>query len=319
MSTPYDPNAGQPQDADPAAPTQFVPTAGGQVPPTAPIPQQGGFAPPAAGPVDAAPAAFGAPPAFGAPAQPQPAAPNAAPPQFGQAPQFGQPPQGRPGAPAWGQGGTQPMPNQPDPNAGAYPGQGGYPNPGAYPNPGYPYPTPAQPAKAKRAGGFAAVVFGTRLGRVVIGLVVIGGIAAYHYATADPAQRNSNGQVSQSGSLQATDLQVGDCFDSPSGTGTITSVKAIPCTQAHDSQVYDEPVITESSYPGEATLEAEAKTDCGTDDAQASISQAAPSDLEILFYVPDDQNTFEAQDYIICALNASTADLTQSYVSATGS
>ena len=317
MSTPYDPNAGQRPAADPAAPTQFVPAAG-QVSPTMPMPQQGqgqqgGFAPPAPGPADAAPAGFGAPPAFAAP-EAGPAAP-----QYGQAPQFGQPPQGQPGAPAWGQqNATQPMPgNYPDPN-GAYPNAGGYPNPGGFPNGGYPnagYGVPVKPGKAGRGGGAAAFFLRSRLGRVVIGLVVVGGIAAYHYATADPAQRNSNGQVSQSGSMQATDLQVGDCFDAPSGTSNITSIKAIPCSQAHDSQVYAEPAITETSYPGDATLQAEAKTDCGSDSAQASVSQDAPSSLEIDYYVPQDETTFEAQDYVICALNDSTPDLTQSYVS----
>ena len=349
MSTPYDPNTGRPQDADPAAPTRFVPAGGGQVPPTAPFPQQGGFAPPA-GPADAAPAGFGAPPAFGAPAPAQGQAPNAALPQYGQAPapqygqppnaapqfgqppnaapqygqapapQFGQPPQGQqPGAPAWGQYGTQPMPNQPDPSSGAYPNQGGYPTPGAYPNADYGYGVPAQPAKAKRAGGVVALLFGTRLGRVVIGLVVIGGIAAYHFATADPAQRDSSGQVSQSGSLQATELQVGDCFDAPSGDTGITSIKAIPCGQAHDSQVFAEPAITETSFPGNAKVDSEANTDCGSDSAMSAISTDAPSTLAIVPYVPQDAETFDGgQRDIVCVINSDSADLTESYVSGSG-
>jgi len=311
MSTPYDPNTGQQQNADPAAPTQFVQAAQ--------VPQQGGFAAPSAGPVDAAPAAFGAPPAFGAPA-PAPGPIDNAPsfgqaPQYGAAPQYGQPPQAQPGAPAWGQNGTQPMPNQAEPNA-AYPNQGGYPNPGAYPNANYGYGTPAKPAKTGRAAaGVFGMLFGTRLGRAVIGLVIVGGIAAYHYATADPAQRNANGQVTQSGTLQATALQVGDCFDAPSGNAAITAVKAIPCSQAHDSQVYAEPLITETTFPGSTTLEAEAKTDCSASSTQSSISSDTPSTVGLLSYSPQDATTFATQDYIICALNASSATLTQSYVS----
>lgn len=323
MSTPYDPNTGQQQNADPAAPTQFVPAA--QAPQ---VPQQGGFAAPSQGPADAAPAAFGAPPAFGAPA-PAPGPIDNAPqfgqapqqygqaPQYGAAPQYGQQPQAQPGAPAWGQNGTQPMPNQPDPNA-AYPNQGGYPNPGAYPNANanYGYGTPAPEPKGRRAAaGVFGMLFGTRLGRALIGLIIVGGIAAYHYATADPAQRNANGQVTQSGTVQATALQVGDCFDAPSGDSDITAVKAIPCTQAHDSQVYAEPLITETTFPGSATLTAEAKTDCGSSSTQASISSDTPSTVGLLSYTPQDADTFATQDYIICSINASSATLTQSYVS----
>ena len=315
MSTPYDPNTGQPLGADPAAPTQFVPAAQ--------PPQQGGFGAPGPAPADAAPAAFGAAPAFGAPAPAQGPIDNA--PQFGQPGPYGQPPQdqppqGRPGAPAWGQNGTQPMPNQPDPNA-AYPNQGGYPNPGAYPNANgnYGYGTPPKSGKAGRiAGGIAGALVRTALGRVVIGLVVVGGIAAYHYATADPAQRNANGQVTQSGTLQATALQVGDCFDAPSGNTDITSIKAIPCSQAHDSQVFSEPPISETTYPGNSTLSTEAQTDCNGPTAQSSISSSAPSTLEVDYYVPQDANTFATQNYVICVLNASSATLTQSYVSNTG-
>ena len=306
MSTPYDPNTGQPLSADPAAPTQFVPTAQ--------APRQGGFGAPGPAPADAAPAAFGAAPAFGAPAPAQGPTGNA--PQFGGPAPYGQQPQGRPGAPAWGQG-TQPMPDQPGPNA-AYPNQGGYPNPGAYPNAGYGYGAPAKTGKTGRSAGVAGALFGTRLGRVVIGLVVVGGIAAYHYATADPAQRNANGQVTQSGTLQATDLKVGDCFDAPSGTSDITSIKAIPCTQAHDSQVYAEPLITETTYPGNTALGTEAKNDCDGQSTQSSISSSAPSTLDVNYYVPQDATTFATQDYVICAINASSATLTQSYVSNAG-
>ena len=350
MSTPYDPSAGTPQDADPAAPTQFVPTAG-QVPPTAQSPQQDGFAAPGPGPVDGAPASFGAPPSFGAPApEAAPAAPQfgqapqapqfgqapqapqfGQPPQnqqFGQAPQYGQPPQGGPYTPAWGQNGAQPtQPYPTDPNAGAYPNQGQYPNGayppgypngqypnGQYPNAGYGYGTPAKPAKGRKAAGVAGVIFGTVIGRVVVGLVIAGGIAAYHFATADPAQRASNGQVTQSGSMQATDLQVGDCFDAPSGNSNITSIKAIPCSQSHDSQVFAEPQITETSYPGNTTLSTEAKTDCGSSDTQASLTQDVPPELEVDYYVPEDATTFASQSYIICAINDSVPDLTQSYV-----
>lgn len=280
MSGPYDQNPGGPQNpADPAAPTQYVPVQGQQ-------PQ------------------FGQAPQFGAPVPPQQQA------QFGPPapqPQFGPPqpqPQPQQDAPAWGQApqqfGTQPT--QP------------------YPNPYQQYP--AQPAKKQRgrgAAGILGIAFGTALGRLVLVLLIGGGIAAYHFATADPAQRNSNGQVSQSGNMDATDLKVGDCFDAPSATSGISTIKAIPCSQAHDSQVYAEPQITESSYPGDSTLQTEAKNDCGSSSAQSVISSSAPSSAGIADYFPQDATTFADQSYIICALESDSQTMTQSYVSTASS
>ena len=233
---------------------------------------------------------YGEPPQFGAPPVPQ------VPPQPQQQPQ-------QPGAAAWGQP-TQPYP---DPNANPY-AQG---NPYQQPYAGI--PTPLKPVKQRGGARFFAILFGSVLGRIVIGLLVAGSLAIFHYATADNAKRDSSGQVSQAGSLQANDLRVGDCFDAPTGALTISSVKAIPCTQAHDSQVYDEPLIAESSFPGVSTLRTEGQTSCNTD--QSAISSTAPSSLQVEIYYPQDDATFAQQDYFICSLSSSSPDLTQSYVS----
>lgn len=241
------------------------------------------------------------------------------PPQFGQAPQFGAPAPQQPQAPAWGQPGAQPQPTQPfDPNANPYATGDQYQQyPQAYG--GVPMQT-GKPVKQRGRGaaGFLAVLFGTIVGRVVIGLVVVGAIAAYHFATANPAQRNSNGQITQSGSLDATSLKVADCFDAPTGNSDITSIKAVPCTQPHDSQVFAEPAISESSYPGDSTLQTEAKNDCGSNSTQASISQSAPQSAQIADYYPQDATTFGTQRYVICALEDDSAKMTQSYVSSAG-
>ncbi|HTJ71833.1 MAG TPA: hypothetical protein VL551_30105 [Actinospica sp.] len=285
MSTPYDPNQGRQQNPADATPTQFVQS--GQIPQQPQYGQAPQFGAPAPQQAQQPTQAFGAPPAQ---------------PQFGQQPQ---------GAPAWGQGAAQPTQPFPDPNANPYAAGNPYPQ----------YGTPAQPPKQRGRGfgGFLAVAVGTVLGRVVLGLLVVGGIAAYHFATADPAQRNSTGQVSQSGSMDATDLQIGDCFDAPSGTSGISSIKAVPCSQSHDSQVYAEPQISEDSYPGDSTLQKEAETDCGSDSAQSVISSDAPSSAQIADYFPQDADTFSSQRYIICALESDSVAMTQSYVSSASS
>lgn len=289
MSNPYDPYSSgqQPQQpADPAAPTQFVPVQ--------PPPQQPGYA----APQDAWGQQPGQAP-YGAPQQQAPTQPYPAPQP--QVPAFGQAPQ-QPGQPAFGQ--------QP-PAFGQQP-----PAFGQAPQGAYGYPTPVSQVKANRTGGakIAGAIFGSILGRVLVIAVVLGGIAAYHFITNDSAHRDSSGSVSQAGSLGIGDLKVGDCFNSPTSDSDIESVTAIPCTQAHDSQVYAEPKLTESTYPDSDTLKSEATSACDSA-ADSAVSSSVPSDAEEAYYAAQDSDTFDQGfDYFVCAIESPSKNLTQSFV-----
>lgn len=293
MSNPYDPYSSgqQPQQpADPAAPTQFVPVQ--------PPPQPGYGAPQEAQP-------WGQPAGqapYGAPQQQVPGQPYGVPPQQ---PAFGQQPPQQP--PAFGQAPQQPG----QPAFGQQP-----PAFGQAPQGPYGYPTPVSQVKANRTGGakIAAAIFGSIVGRVVVVLVLLGGVAGYHYITSDSAKRDNNGQVNQKGSLGVTDLKVGDCFDMPSGDSDIASVTAIPCTQAHDSQIFAEPAISESTYPGTDTLQTEGKTACDATDAQASISSSVPSDVDVEIFFPEEDTFNSGTDYFSCAIQSPSKDLTESFV-----
>jgi hypothetical protein len=211
-------------------------------------------------------------------------------------------------------GGPQPQPGYGQQAPGAAPVWGQ----GAPAQPTMPYPYAGTPIPQSKPGrsGFAGFFLRSPVGRLAIILIIAGGVAVYHFATSHPAQRNGSGQVSQSGSLQASALKVGDCFDNPAADSNISSITAIPCTQAHDSQVFAEPAITESAYPGEATLAAEAKNDCDSQSTQSSISQDAPGDLEISALYPQDAQTFaNGTDFITCIIISGSKNLTTSYVS----
>lgn len=278
MSNPYEQyNSGQPQQPGHGQPPQF-----GQQP----QPDYGQAPQFGQQPQDAAPG-YGQPPQFGQQAQfgqqPQPGygqpTPEAG---YGQGvPPFGQSPE----APAWGQG----VPQQPT-------------APYVYSG------TPMQGTKSKRTPAIisAAVV-----------LVIIGGFVAFHVATTHTAQRGSSGTVSQAGSMQAADLKVGDCFDNPTADSNIESITAIPCTQPHDSQVFAEPPVTESSYPGDTTLSSEASDDCNDSSTQSTISSDAPQSLEVsALYAQDEESFDNGNNYITCFIVADSKNLTKSYVTA---
>lgn len=62
-------------------------------------------------------------------------------------------------------------------------------------------------------------------------------------------------------------LDTGDCFDNPSGTRAVTSVEVMPCTAAHDAQVYAKfnlPRGSRFSYPGQAKVGRLAAVGCNS-------------------------------------------------------
>jgi hypothetical protein len=72
------------------------------------------------------------------------------------------------------------------------------------------------------------------------------------------------GPGTDAGSVGVLALATGDCFDNPADTQDIESVTAIPCSQAHDSQVFAKFDLSgnDDSYPGQAAVTQQADTGC---------------------------------------------------------
>ena len=69
------------------------------------------------------------------------------------------------------------------------------------------------------------------------------------------ARRGDDGSVTGGGQLSAGDLRAGDCFDFRSEDAEaeeISDVHAVPCTEAHDFEVYRVADHTATAYPAQA-------------------------------------------------------------------
>lgn len=131
------------------------------------------------------------------------------------------------------QPGSYPPPGPPGPPPGygapppGPPAGYGAPPPGP---PSYAMPTGVPPAKRSRRTGLIA------LGVLVVIVVLIGG-GLYLFR-----DRTTGG---------VTDLQVGDCIDTPAaGTTTVSDVQHQPCSDPHDAEVVYIVADTSTSYPG---------------------------------------------------------------------
>lgn len=111
-----------------------------------------------------------------------------------------------------------------------------------------------------------------RLGILVV--VLIGAGISWAITKSHESHRGSDGAISKGGKLDAFSLRAGDCYETPTDTmASFDSVKAIPCTQPHDAQVYY--VFT---YPGATSV---APTDDEmTANAQPQCEDAAKTKVD---------------------------------------
>jgi hypothetical protein len=85
---------------------------------------------------------------------------------------------------------------------------------------------PPAPAPTGRGFPWRYALYG------VIALVAIGGPLIF------AAQRGNEGEITGAGDLSVQDLRVGDCFDFTDDSTQVSSVRAIPCGEAHVYEVY---------------------------------------------------------------------------------
>jgi hypothetical protein len=91
---------------------------------------------------------------------------------------------------------------------------------------------------------------------VLIGAGAIGGLIFN-------ASRGASGEINKGGDLTAADLRVGDCFDlkDPSAE-EIDKVKAVPCGQEHEYEMFFTGALPAGDYPSDATFDNYVETNC---------------------------------------------------------
>jgi hypothetical protein len=79
----------------------------------------------------------------------------------------------------------------------------------------------------------------------------VGAVVAAVFGFSMAAERNAAGEITAAGSVGAFEIRVGDCFNDDAFESTeITEIRAVPCSEAHDNQVYAAYDLT-GEWPGE--------------------------------------------------------------------
>ncbi len=164
------------------------------------------------------------------------------------------------------------------------------PEPADAPDPA-PEPSRSDPSDT----GLLPRIGGGLLIRLLFVGVLVGGSAIWGFLT--NADRDAGGAIVESGTLDADDLQVGDCLDWPGsgsdGVEVFDSVGARPCSEPHDMEVYavlEYPSVSGTVYPGDQLL-----TDWGFDKCFGGFQQyigasyQSVPDIDITIFWPSEE------------------------------
>jgi hypothetical protein len=165
--------------------------------------------------------------------------------------------------------------------------------------------------KIRRLGqrGKGLAIAGLILSAVWVAVLVAVSVTSNNTAT----RQSSTGQITHSGGLDVFALATGDCFDNPKDTQDIESVTAIPCTQAHDSQVFAKFDLSgdDDSYPASDALNKMADAGCNSRTAGIDKSKTtANMTIRVLF--PEQDAWADGQRTVSCLIVNPTPTITSS-------
>jgi hypothetical protein len=159
-------------------------------------------------------------------------------------------------------------------------------------------------------------------GLAIAGLCLTGawvvGIVAVLVVHAQTASQRSptTGQITKNGHLDVLSLQLGDCFQNPSGAtpaaGTVRQVTAVSCTTPHDAQVIALLPVSASAYPGKDGFHAQAVAGCNAA-VKANLDQSKLTSTMNLLWLYPEQDAWDGGDHSIsCVVVDASTDLTSS-------
>lgn len=101
----------------------------------------------------------------------------------------------------------------------------------------------------------------------------------------------------------AFSLEVGECFDTPSGSlkGLAVDVDKVPCSGGHDAEVFADFEMAEADYPGDDALADEADRRCSLlRNTYAMDSWAVPENVGVYSFTPTSQSWLRGDREVSC-------------------
>lgn len=135
------------------------------------------------------------------------------------------------------------------------------------------------------------------------GIYILAALGFVAYGAMTGADRDSSGAIVGEGTVDAFNMQVGDCFND---TGTyddeITSVPGVPCSEPHDNEAFAVFDISLPEYPSEDAMGEIAYNSC-VERFEAFVGRDyESSSLEVTTMYPTQGSWNQDDREIVCAI-----------------
>jgi len=144
------------------------------------------------------------------------------------------------------------------------------------------------------------------MGRLALGATgaatVLLALAALTACSAPAVRDGDTGEVTQGGDIDVFTLHVGDCF-SDSAQDEVSDVPVVPCTEAHDDEVFAEFDMPDGDFPGKDAFDSAASEQCDPEFAAFVGTEYTDSDLEYFTITPTADGWDQLGDRVVqCAV-----------------
>ena len=115
------------------------------------------------------------------------------------------------------------------------------------------------------------------------------------------AQRGSDGSLTTAGTVDVTELRVGDCFNSDE-EAEIAEVDGVPCDEAHEYEIFAVDTYQADALPGDAQMEAVFLSVCN-EPFQAYVGAPyASSEIYAKMITPSEDSWADGDRTFMCVL-----------------
>lgn len=125
----------------------------------------------------------------------------------------------------------------------------------------------------------------------------------------DDADRDDSGAIAAVEEVAVDELRVGDCLETPAD-GVVTDLKAVPCTQPHDGEVFHSFDLPDGAFPGDEQVQTAGEEGC-LERFEAFVGTAFDdSELGLLPLTPVQEGWDAGDQGVLCIVQDEEGGLT---------
>jgi hypothetical protein len=133
------------------------------------------------------------------------------------------------------------------------------------------------------------------------GVYILAALGFAIYGAATEADRDGSGAIIDAGSVDAFNVEIGDCFDDTS-FDEVSSLPGVPCSQPHDNEAYAVFDVSLDSYPDVDAMSELANGSCVERFEGFVGRDYESSSLDVIAMYPTPESWSQNDREVVCAV-----------------